>query len=606
MSDDPSRRSPPIAGQRLLSDGRAAALLGPDAEIHWWCRPRFDSPPVCWNLLDPRGGCARWLEATHAGMDREPAGSTTRTTLRVGFGPRVEVWDGLLVAAGGGTDLVRLVRALDEDLDVWHSLKLGGFDGAWARWSGSEAHFDDAPSLFVEGGTTTFGAEGTALTQLRVERDRWNALVVGTTATACGSPQVDTLVRRLHEAEHAQRASLDVAHVSRTHAERVRHTLATLQACTDRGTGAVVAAPTTSLPEVVGGNRQFDYRYSWLRDSSVAITAASLVGRHDLADEYVRLLESLGGDGILEHPVRTVEGAGVEPEREIEGVEGWSRSTPVRVGNAAGAQLQFDVLGFVLDALSVHRRHQRRVGPARWAIIRALADRAAEPTTAELSNGMWEIREPRRFVSGDIGRWLALDRALKLSRGRVRATSARRRWKQARAEVRERVLGALRPDGSLPQAYDTDGVDASALLLVVFGLLSPRDPRAQRLVDATIGALGAGPLLYRYPPDGRDGFDAGEAPFVPASWWAVTALAVLGHPDAQARADELCAMLPALQPEGFDPARREALGNSPLLWSHAECTRALFELDRQHATLRRWRRSLTTRRRRRADRTSTP
>jgi GH15 family glucan-1,4-alpha-glucosidase len=139
----------------------------------------------------------------------------------------------------------------------------------------------------------------------------------------------------------------------------------------------------------------------------------------------------------------------------------------------------------------------------------------------------------------------------------------------------------MRPDGTLAQTYGGEGVDASALMLVVFDLLPPRDPRAERLVNATIRALGAGPLLHRYPPDGRDGYDPGEAPFVPASWWAVTALAKLGHPDAQARADELCRMLPALQPEAFDPARREALGNTPLLWSHAECTRALFELDRQ-------------------------
>ena len=130
----------------------------------------------------------------------------------------------------------------------------------------------------------------------------------------------------------------------------------------------------------------------------------------------------------------------------------------------------------------------------------------------------------------------------------------------------------MRDDGSLPQVYGRPGVDASALVLVAFDLLPARDPRAAALVDATIRTLGAGPLLYRYPPDGRDGFDAGEAPFVPASWWAVTALAKLGHPDAQDRADELCRMLPMLQPEEFDPARREALGNTPLLWAHAECT----------------------------------
>ena len=136
------------------------------------------------------------------------------------------------------------------------------------------------------------------------------------------------------------------------------------------------------------------------------------------------------------------------------------------------------------------------------------------------------------MVSADIGRWLALDRALRLARRHKPLVRHRRAWKKARAAARDRVLGALRPDGTLPQTYGADRIDASALLLVMFGLLPAHDPRAARLVDATVRALGSGPLLYRYPPDGADGFSPGEAPFVPASWWTVTALAVLGRPEA--------------------------------------------------------------------------
>lgn len=580
----PGSRSPSLENLRLLSDRRSAALLGPDAEVSWWCRPRFDSPPICWSLLDPRGGAARWLEATHAGSDGEPAGPTARTRLRIGFACRVEVWDGLVPTDGGGSDLVRLVRALDDDVDVWHSLKLGGFSEPWATWVDGTATFEQLGSVTVRGGTSTFGADGTALTQLRVTRDRWSALVIGDPATT--PPDVDALVRQLEECE-AARIHTAPRKVSRTHAERIRHSLSVLVACTDRGTGAVIASPTTSLPEVIGGDRQFDYRYSWLRDSSVAITAASLVGNDDLADEYVRFLIELGPERILETPIRAVDGSTVPTEREVPDIEGWSASRPIRVGNDASTQLQYDVLGFVLDAIAtVHqgpRRAHRRAHRELWPIAVRLADRAAE--AGEPSNGIWEIRAQQDFVSGDIGRWLALDRALRLGH-RLSAVRARGRWRRARNEARDRVLGAIQPDGSLPQVYGSSGADASALLLVAFDLLSPRDPRAARLVDATIAALGAGPLLHRYPPDGRDGFAPGEAPFVPASWWAVTALAKLGHPDAQHRADELCHMLPGLQPEEFDPGRREALGNVPLVWSHAECTRALFELDRHRGALR--------------------
>jgi predicted dinucleotide-binding enzyme len=594
MTADATWRSPSIAGLRMLSDGRAAALLGPDAEIVWFCRPRFHSPPVCWTLLDRRGGNARWLEATHVGFDGDPAGPTTRTTLRVGHGPRIEVWDGLVPAADGGSDLIRLVRGLDADLDVWHSLRLGGFEHPWAEWTNEQAVFADAPSLFVSGGSSTFGADGTALTQLRAPRDVWAPVVLGSEPGLATDAEV--LARRLSEAESTLRRRLDGSTMSRTHTERVRHTLAVLEACTDRETGAVIASPTTSLPEVVGGDRQFDYRYSWLRDSSVAIAVASLVGQHALAEQYVEFLARIGSELILAAPVRTVTGDTIEAEHDVADVEGWCGSRPVRVGNAAGSQLQFDAIGFVLDALVTYRSQRRRLGPRLWTIARALADRAAERADDDVSNGIWEIRDRAAYVSGDIGCWLALDRALRLGRRRLGARGVRRRWKRARDEVRARVLEALRPDGTLPQVYGGDDADASALLLVVFGLLPPGDPRAQTLVDGTIAALGAGPLLHRYPPDGHDGFAAGEAPFLPASWWAVTALAVVGHPDAQARADQLCEMLPMLQPEVFDPARREALGNTPLLWSHAECARALFELDRQRSLTRRLRRLVSKRR----------
>jgi hypothetical protein len=583
-------RSPRLEGLRLLSDGRSAALLGPDAEVHWWCRPRFDSPPSCWSLLDPRGGRARWLEASHAGSEPEPAGPATRTLLRIGFTARVEVWDGLLEGVGGATDLVRLVRALDGPTEVWHSLQVGGFLEPWADWTGGRGEFAQLPPITVTGGSTTFGADGTAVTRLRVEPGRWEALVIG--GPHADAPDAQELAARL-EASARARANTGPRRVSRTHAERVRQSLAVLSACTDRETGGVIASPTTSLPEVVGGNRQFDYRYSWLRDSSVAITSASLVGNHELAERYVRFLTALGPEAILEAPVRTVDGGAVPPEVTVDAVEGWSGSQPVRVGNDAAGQLQYDALGFVLDAVSTLRATR---GPLRRdlrAIARRLADRAAEADRdgPVESNGIWEMRKPAAFVSGDIGRWLTLDRALRVT-PRSRALKARRRWRLARDEIRARVLDAIRPDGTLPQVYGAPDVDASGLLLVVFDLLPARDPRALRLVEATIGALGAGPLLHRYTPDGRDGFDAGESPFVPASWWAVTALAKLGHPDAQSRADDLCRMLPALQPEAFDPGRREALGNTPLLWSHAECTRALFELDRQRRLLPRVRRRL--------------
>jgi GH15 family glucan-1,4-alpha-glucosidase len=311
-----------------------------------------------------------------------------------------------------------------------------------------------------------------------------------------------------------------------------------------------------------------------------------MLGQRDLADHYTGYLDELGPDGILRSPLSLGTGGPVPDEQEVDGVAGWNGSRPVRTGNAAAAQVQYDAIGMVLDALWTHTRRFDGLSGRRREIVCALADRVAEADPDEPSNGIWEMRDAQQLVSADIGRWLALDRAIKLARFR-RPLSLQTSWIRARDVARDRVLDAIRADGSLPQVYGRDHIDASALLIVVHRLLPPSDARAARLVDATIAALGCGPLMYRYPPDGNDGFSAGESPFLPASWWAVTALAVLGRDEAGVRAEALCRLLPRLQSEEFDPTRGESLGNAPLVWSHAESARALYELDRSRRPLSR-------------------
>jgi GH15 family glucan-1,4-alpha-glucosidase len=167
----------------------------------------------------------------------------------------------------------------------------------------------------------------------------------------------------------------------------------------------------------------------------------------------------------------------------------------------------------------------------------------------------------------------------------LRPFTGRRRWIETRDAIRARVLSELRHDGRIPQAYggDPDELDASALLIPIFGLLRRRDPRASRLIDAHIEGLGDGPFLYRYSPDESDGFSGREAAFVPCSWWAVAALAAVGRvDDAEARADALCGGLPALVGEQFDPREHESRGNIPLVWSHMEAARALQLVDVAH------------------------
>ncbi len=568
--------APPIADHRVLSDGRSAALLRPDGEVDWWCAPAFDSPPLAWSLLDPGGGLCRWRLQRPVDAHPAPAGPVATTTLDVGSG-RVTCRDGLVGVDDGAVALVRLVRSVEGRVQVTHELRLGGFNAAWATWSDTSASVDGATiALLGDAAPVVHGPW--VRHDLVAEPGAWTGLAV--VVGGRGDTSLGQLVTRLDEAERRFSAALAGARLPRSHPDRACDALAVLRSCTYGPTGAIVASPATSLPEAPGGDRQWDYRYCWLRDAGLAASVAALLGDRDAADGYLAFVRGLAGDAAPRAPLVTIRGGPVPPEQEVEGVAGWGGARPVRVGNGAATQLQYDALGLVVEAVSVFLQTGGRLDEETWRLVRTIADEvAAEP--ARPSSGIWELRDERNLTSGDIGRWLALDRAIWIGRG-WRPRARRRHWKRARAQVRDRVLGALRSDGRLPQAYGEDPprADAAALMVPMFGMLSRRDRRAHALVDAVLADLDAAPFLYRYEPDGHDGFSPGEGAFLPVTWWAVSALASLGRVDeARARLDQLCARLPRLLAEEVDPMTGAALGNIPLVWSHMELARALYVVD---------------------------
>ena len=600
---------PAIGSHRLIGTGTSAALLRPDATVDWWCAPAFDDRPVLWSLLDPAGAAARWRGVRMVDAAGPPAGATARTIVHHAGG-RVLCWDGLLQRDGADVRLFRLVKALDADLVLEHEVAVGGFDGPWAGWTteptGRAVARPDGRTIAVVGGAHAI-PERWLRTSVDVRIGRWSGLVISVAAAPSDPPGADELppptARRsgrpgrtgpsadpeglateLEAADAEHRRHLEAATLPRAGrgTGRAEDALAVLRACTYEPTGAVVASPTTSLPEAPDGDRQFDYRYTWLRDASLAVSVAALLGRSDLARRYLDFVlgqtrETKAPSG----PMTDVRGASVPPEREVAGVAGWAGAQPVRVGNGAADQVQYDSFGLLIEAVSVFVQLGGRLDRGTWGLVRAVADQAADADDGPTS-GIWELRSPRRLLSADIGKWIALDRALWIARLR-RPWTRRRRWALARRALRQKVIAALDEGGGLPQAYDGEGAgedDASALMAVVFGLLGPQDPRAGRLVDATIERLGAWPLLYRYQPGGDDGFRGLEGAFVPASWWAVAALAKLGRvEEAEERLAALDRVLPRLQPEELDPERHTALGNAPLVWSHMEAARALYLLD---------------------------
>lgn len=569
-----SEHRPPLASHRLIGQGQGAALLRPTGEIDWWCPNRFDADPLLWSLLDPDGGAAAWCDVELATWNGWPAGPTTRTVLRHGDA-RVETWDGLL-QFGSGTVLVRLARTLDRPCTLQHRLRCGGFGGSPAvRWT---LGLDEAASggLRVVG-RHRLGRGGDLLTQIDVD-GRWNGLAV---LADCGDERVtiDDMVDLMDAADRDELRFLQRIQLPHDHSSRAIDALRVLRALTDSRTGAPVAAPTTSLPEAPGGTRQFDYRYTWLRDSAYACATAALLGRVEASAAYLEFIAELverPDNGLT--PLFTSRGERPPDEKVVDDVAGWAGSQPVRTGNDATRQHQLDSIATILDAIYVHLRCGGRGRGRTWALVDHLAGLLVDAPFAA-SSGIWEMRTPKRLVSEELARWIGLDTALHI-RALLRPWVRRCGWKAARDAARVRVEAAYDSERTmLPQSFDGPFVpDASTLLACIHGFFSRRDERAHRLVLATVAALEEGSFLRRYPPT-PDEFVGIEATFLPASWWAVSALAAVGELDAaRRRADDMCAQLPPLLSEEWDVEQRICLGNTPLLWSHTEAARALYNL----------------------------
>ncbi|MBW3615771.1 MAG: hypothetical protein KY439_10760, partial [Actinobacteria bacterium] len=509
-----------------------------------------------------------------------PAGPSARTIVEVD-GRRVECWDGLVTAASEtGSLLVRLVRALDEPVELEHEIQVGGLATNRGCWT-DRTTASGGVAISVAGGLSD--SSGACLTTtVNAQLGRWSGLSVGFDTQAVG--EVACLVDSLKQAEGRVQKLLDGARLPRHHPERARDALLVLDTCTYRPTGAVVAAPTTSLPEAPGGTAQWDYRYTWLRDASLAVSVAALLGRRDVARQYLDfVLHMTKHRNVPSGPLTDVRGETVPGEQVVDAA-GWAGSKPVRIGNDARDQIQYDSLGLLVQAVSLYLQTGGSLNDQTWALVKSIAEEVSGEVD-ELTNGIWELREKLPLVDADIGRWLALDNALWIARLRHPLTK-RRHWRRARDEAKARVLSAIRPDGGLPQAYgdERNWSDASSLMIPVLALLGREDPRAHALLDTVRRDLGAPPFLYRFPPNtpyGREGA------FLPVTWWAPTGLAVLGRYDeARALADELCARLPRLLSEEVDPETGQSLGNTPLVWSHMELARTMYVLDAAHVRSR--------------------
>ncbi|TQF17893.1 glycoside hydrolase family 15 protein [Myxococcus llanfairpwllgwyngyllgogerychwyrndrobwllllantysiliogogogochensis] len=592
-----------IADYALLGDCHSAALVGRDGSIDWACFPRFDAPAVFCRILDARRGGSFGVSpegpftATRAYVEDTNVLATTFTTSR----GVLEVVDCMPVSPGasGGTSvstrhaLLRRVRCLDGEVRVravvaprfeygafvprvrltsWRTAEVvGGADALWiaathplmahesalrARWTlraGDEAWIEAAwtPS-FVE----------------RVPTD---------------APGPADFRRRLEDTLTFWRTWIGRCEYTGEHARAVRRSALTLKALTYAPTGALVAAPTTSLPEELGGSRNWDYRFTWLRDASLTLISLLVLGYREEADAFRYWLRRTSAGRAEDVQIMYgIQGHRLMPEVELSHLSGHAGSRPVRIGNGAVKQLQLDVPGELLEATWLYARAGGPVTPSNWAFLSGLVEEVCRRWRLP-DQGLWEMRDaPRHFIHSKLLCWVALDRGLRLARERGLPVPLVR-WAREREALR-RYLMECAADGWFPQSRGSDVADASTLLVPALGFLPLAHPLVRGTVRRVRERLESGGLLYRYlAPDGLSG---GEGAFLLCSFWLVDVLAHEGRrEDAEVLLSRLLGLANdvGLYAEEAVPLTGEALGNFPQAFTHMALVSSCAQLSAVHA-----------------------
>jgi GH15 family glucan-1,4-alpha-glucosidase len=599
--DTEHRHSPAIADYGIIGNGQTVALVSRGGSIDWCCWPRFDSPAVFCRLLDrDRGGFFRVEPVASYETSRSYASSTNVlvTTFRTSAGD-VQVTD--FMPAPSGASETEEGRAFPHRI----LRKVEGTAG------NVELEVEMRPSFDYARASATF--------EIRPEG-----------ALARHADEVLSLVSpvALHQRDEALRARVSIAHgecawFSLTHApaDRAREGLnisradveSQLQRTLDYWTrwsavcqyegphrdlvvrsalvlkllifepsGALVAAPTTSLPETIGGVRNWDYRYTWLRDSGLMLDMLQQLGYHEESLRFIDWLQGLDQDAKGHLRIMwSVGGKPVPREQLLEHLSGYKNSRPVRIGNNAADQVQQDAEGHVIDAVVLClERMPRPIKPELWKLMQYFADRTAH-TWQRPDHGPWEMRgEPQHYLYSKLYCWVALDRALRFAEnGGLDADKDL--WRKERDLVRAEILtrGYCEEQGAFTQSFGSKVLDASALTIPLVGFLPASDPRVRSTTERIQRELGRNGLLYRYLVD--DGLSGQEGTFTLCTLWLVSNLAQAGKIDeARSLMERVCSYANdlGLLAEEIDPKTGELLGNFPQGFTHLGLVRAALHI----------------------------
>lgn len=370
---------------------------------------------------------------------------------------------------------------------------------------------------------------------------------------------------------------------------QIRRTAQTIRLLSYAPAGSLVSAPTASMPERIGGDLNFDYRYAWIRDASLSLASLAMIGNSDDATEYMDWLAGLGSS--TDSPLQVVYGIRGETmleQHDLEGVSGFRHSRPIRFGNHAYKQRQLDSLGYLCDCALTYLEHDGRWKPEYWEFIRRSADYTAAHWKLP-DNGIWEFSEQQYYVSSRVMSWTALERTVRIA-AKLDLEYDTSLWKESMSQIHAEVMerGWSNSLGSFRQIYDKDSLDASALLIPLMGFLPVDHPRVLTTVDRVAERLSIDHFIYRYDPKEMGQANAlsmgeHECAFLPCTFWLAAVYAKMGRAEAAERilqAAENVAGAIGLFAEGVDPRTGDFLGNTPLLFSHVEYARAVMEISK--------------------------
>jgi GH15 family glucan-1,4-alpha-glucosidase len=589
----------PIEDYGIIGDLHTVALVGKHGAIDWWCYPHFDSPSIFGAMLDDVKGGSFEIAPTVPCQTKQlylPDTNVliTRFLCEDGVG---EIVDFMPVKDRGAQEIAHTIIRRVEVVRGKLTFRVRcrpAFDYARASHT-VEIHPHGA--LFASGNlrlglrtgaTLSADGDGAAVAEVTLdEKQRLTFELSQVTGAAVPPPSRDDVITAAYQdTAHYWRAWVSSGSYRGRWREMVSRSALALKLMTFQPTGSIVAAPTTSLPEGIGGVRNWDYRYTWIRDASFTLYGLLRVGYVEEAGHFMEWLagrlKDVGPSGVLQI-MYSIHGDAELPESTLDHLDGYRQSRPVRIGNGAAAQIQLDIYGELMDAVYLYNKHGKPISYDLWLSLSRMVDWVCE-NWQRPDNGIWEVRGgPQHFVYSKLMCWVALDRGIRLA-GKRSFPAPVQRWTEVRDAIYQEVMtrGWNADLQSFVQAYDSDVLDASNLIMPLVFFLAPNDPRMTATIDATLASLVSDSLVSRYRTDAYDdGLPGDEGTFSMCTFWLVEALTRAGRVDeARVIFEKMLTYANHLGLYAEQIGRTgQALGNFPQAFTHLALISAAYNLN---------------------------